>query len=704
MLSQFLLLSTFLLFLSGNPGTPVSAKYEEGLQAKKDGNIELALKIWQEAIDNTTDPDSIDPRIGIAYIETVAENGLTSKYPKASDAYFWGIESSRIQDFKKTFDFEVERLRPLLGGKEYREFKRMVQRNDPAFSKELKKFWAQVDVNPANDFNERLLEHFYRLAELKNFGKDQWDFNTIYEKDHRAKIYLKYGEPDFKRQGRFVYNNLKIRSLIREQLSEIANPVSVNDRSSAFAREIEKNIENRCLLLHTNSMYEVWVYNNDVNFADRAVYLFESDNGGTYFEQRQSIGDFIPASAYSLSNRNMNSLQVEVFESGAQAATGDGTGAADLSNTDLIAEIGRRGRVITPAILLQLMYYEQLSAVDRIFGMAYDNMASRYYDYTTPLSMSLAMENRSTNRGEMLRMQSYMPQEKSEYEQKVNNINLDIFPYRFLNEYNKPVTLFFVRSNPFTSIITDFNLNRENYELMGKDDLQLVYTHHLLVYDEDWEMKYRLKSTPTINSQIMSRNYNVSTLFSIPFQEQENITISSELINQNREEDFIGNISSKNFDPKLIALGKVKTKHLDPISEKDFDLSDVILGYNLMSESSYEFPFYIRHDKEIPVNNNLVAYFEIYNTALSEQSGNSEITIEYEILTKRPRLIGAIFGKTKTNTTLKINKQGNDKIYKELIEIESEKFKTGNYILRITVTDKVTGEKSTREVDFSVSD
>ena len=708
MLLKSYLYTLIFLVTSFNPQPNKATYYEDGLKAKEDGNVELALEIWEEAITTISDPDQIDPRIGIAYIETVAEEGATSRYEKASEAYFWGITTNKISEYDDLFFFELERIRPLMGGKQYREMHKLLKDGDLEFIKKLRTFWISHDVNPANEYNERLLEHFYRLAELRNFGKKDWDFNTIYKKDHRARIFLKYGEPDFKREGRFIYNSLKIRSLIQQRVSEIVDPSNLGDPNSQLSRQIINNIEFRCQQLHNNSDYEIWVYYNESQFADRAVYIFESENGGVSFSRRGSIGDFIPANAYSMGLRNQNfsitnisGSQTQNFAGGSSEDGDQSGGGVDFSGVNNApANLANLSNNITPAVLLQMMYYEQLSAVDDFFGITYNRMASRFLDYGTGLSVSLALENRNSNRGELLRWQSEMPQEISEYDKKINSIELNVYPYRFLNEYNKPVTLFFVRSNPFVSLINNFQVNRESYSEMRENDqgLQLAYNHYLQVYDKDWNLKYRLHSSPEINTQVMSKNFKVGTLFSIPYQPDEEIIISSELNN----DLSTGSGLENDFDPDLIAMGKAERKHLKPLSSNEFDASDIVIGYNIRNNSDYQFPFIISHEKEIPVNQNLAVYYEIYNTMYDNAEDKSSISVEYEIKTKRPKLIGAIFGKTKTNTTLRISKDSNDRMFKELIEIESEKLKPGKYILELRIRDRVANKVITKELDFKV--
>ena len=59
---------------------------------------------------------------------------------------------------------------------------------------EIKSFWVNIDPTPTTVTNERLLEHWQRIAHArKNFRNNK---NTVYGTDDRGLIYVKYGEPE----------------------------------------------------------------------------------------------------------------------------------------------------------------------------------------------------------------------------------------------------------------------------------------------------------------------------------------------------------------------------------------------------------------------------------------------------------------------------------------------------------------------------
>jgi len=61
-------------------------------------------------------------------------------------------------------------------------------------------YWRSRDPDPKTDVNERLLEHYIRIAWARiEYGQDTWPF------DARGRLYVRYGEPDYRSgQGRPV--------------------------------------------------------------------------------------------------------------------------------------------------------------------------------------------------------------------------------------------------------------------------------------------------------------------------------------------------------------------------------------------------------------------------------------------------------------------------------------------------------------------
>jgi GWxTD domain-containing protein len=84
----------------------------------------------------------------------------------------------------------LENIEPLFTEKDKTEYQESKDKG-----KFFKKFWIEKDPEPETSVNERLIEHFRRVA----FANKNFTTSSIHGKyDDRGKIYIKYGEPDSK--------------------------------------------------------------------------------------------------------------------------------------------------------------------------------------------------------------------------------------------------------------------------------------------------------------------------------------------------------------------------------------------------------------------------------------------------------------------------------------------------------------------------
>ncbi len=66
-----------------------------------------------------------------------------------------------------------------------------LKHNNPVVLNEIKGFWIENDATPSTAENERLLEHWERIAYARErFNKNH---STAYGTDERADVYIKYG-------------------------------------------------------------------------------------------------------------------------------------------------------------------------------------------------------------------------------------------------------------------------------------------------------------------------------------------------------------------------------------------------------------------------------------------------------------------------------------------------------------------------------
>ncbi len=93
-------------------------------------------------------------------------------------------------------------------------------------------YWRSRDPDPKTDVNERLLEHYVRIAWARiEYGKETWPW------DARGRLYVRYGEPDY-RSGRgrlvawdFVDGDPEWTRRKREHQEEMGMPSSLIETS-----------------------------------------------------------------------------------------------------------------------------------------------------------------------------------------------------------------------------------------------------------------------------------------------------------------------------------------------------------------------------------------------------------------------------------------------------------------------------------------
>ncbi|MCL7958723.1 MAG: GWxTD domain-containing protein [marine benthic group bacterium] len=124
--------------------------------------------------------------------------GLTGTYPLLAGA-LWQRE--RFEDAMRTFEsyfsvIDAEEIALyldigyILTPEEQREFEALDEEGRRSYRDH---YWIQRDPDPKTMVNERLLEHFIRVAWARiEFGENDWPW------DSRGAFYVRYGEPDIR--------------------------------------------------------------------------------------------------------------------------------------------------------------------------------------------------------------------------------------------------------------------------------------------------------------------------------------------------------------------------------------------------------------------------------------------------------------------------------------------------------------------------
>ncbi|MDX1619093.1 MAG: GWxTD domain-containing protein, partial [Balneolaceae bacterium] len=237
-----------------------------GDEAVQNGNIEKGLTLWESAAAGPSE-QLTDPRIGISYIETVTRERLTDRYAQATEMYYWGLSNPFHPTYEDELKREIERLKPIADVEEYRHWKDLLDDGKlRTLGESITGFWESMDPTLDTRFNERLVEHWKRIAYAKeNFRLSN---STVYGTDERAMVYLKYGEPSRIRDGVIDLNISQIMNWINDSSRSGFAPdpaVASTGDSLQVARNVAKKIMevrqmlNKIKLFHRYPRYEVWV-------------------------------------------------------------------------------------------------------------------------------------------------------------------------------------------------------------------------------------------------------------------------------------------------------------------------------------------------------------------------------------------------------------------------------------------------------------
>jgi len=289
--------------------------YEQGLAKQKSGQWREALDIWLAARDSTAVRGQVDVRLGIDFIRVATLHQAKRYYDAASELYLAGFSRRTYGEFKEVARSEIDRLSPLLDDDEYSQWLRDLETNDPGLSNRFHAFWIMRDPLPTTLRNERLLEHWERIAYAKK--KYTRDKSTVYGTDVRGLVYIRFGKPDRDFKGKLGINELEIMRWLDDFL---------------LRQEIQR----------FNSMpdVEIWVYDG-LTKGGSTRFVFGKKSGYGKYGIRYGIEEFIPQRAF----RRMSTRTTEG---------------------------------ILPGAMLQLMYYRELIDVDRFYFDRYRSLETRW--------------------------------------------------------------------------------------------------------------------------------------------------------------------------------------------------------------------------------------------------------------------------------------------------------------------------------------
>lgn len=650
--------------------------YERGLEELYRGNTTRALNTWYEAYQ---EPGGKDSRIGFEYIRAVTENNLREYNAQATEMYYQAIMMGTGINSRVALRQEIERMQPIIGEGIYRQWTSWWDEQNSDLQTDMRGYWIQVDPTPSDISNERLLEHWTRIATARNrFTKNG---STVYGTDDRALMYIRYGEPDRTQSGILTLQSFSIIPWLENQLLHSVNEDDrpAGDMMPMPTRELDdlNRLEDVIYEFHQYPEYEIWFYDRlTPERGENVPLIFGTDIQTGEFALQKSVSSFIPERAF-YPERQREDQQLEFTRAG-----------------------------ITPALILQLIYYEQLVQVDPFFEnrmqTLQDQILEQGMDALKGMDLTFKAETSSLLEQQLARA----PRQRSTYSSRISEIPLDIHQYRFLNEQNDPEIITYVESEPQEAFLIDYYQNRDRSEL-GTDfetganvaELFSFYelVHTLQVYDEKWNIVRSLSDTPELIIRRSSSDGNSLSMFRFKQEDNNNQSVSVKLMNYDPDTETVYDTP---FPESLRGLNSLQFRQPEPlVSHSDsLEVADLVLGYQRDGWETEPFSFYVANNQTIPFRETLYLHFEVYNLAW-QPNGFTRFELTYRILPVEES------GEIRTDESefiLTLNFTNEYQRVVEDLEIETTDLTPGLYELRVFVVDTVTGQEKERMIRFEV--
>lgn len=648
--------------------------FERGMVAEFNGNYEEALAIWSQAEEVLDIPDA---RIGFEYIRLVTEQELIKHYERATELYYWSLQAPLTGPSRAAVRQEMDRLRTITGEGIYRQWRDWWESSDESVTVDIRGFWVLLDPTPETLHNERLIEHWVRIATArKHFVKNR---NTPYHTDDRALIYIRYGEPQHIETGHFSIDNRRVGDWISRQFefqqSTSEESPAVSEREDAF-----RQLEEYLFKFHSSPEYEIWIYPPFTDQSgDSPLFIFgtDIDRGGFYLQS--GVDDFIPRRAF-LSDR--------------RAAESD-------------PEFIRQG--LTPALILQLLYFEQLLETHPYFKERFTRIREALIEQGVLAHHSLDLTLRSENREKLWHTHIHSPRQASTVVNLLPEIPISLYQYRLLDEENNPYLLTFIESKPAGALDEEADTMTDSLAGDSGENLQVKAAeisesteiiHSFQVYDESWHVERPFSQRFQLEPEQVMSDFQLISGFRQPQTRQSFQSSSVQLLDRNLSERSISTVQSL-FPPELRGLGSVHSMQPVPLNadRDELEIADLILGFRDELPENYPFSFRVANDQRIPAGESLVLHFEVYHLQ-PRPNGFTHFELTYRIYPVTD--LGDVLS-DQEEFYLTLNFESDLTRVIEDLEIETSSLQQQVYELQLFVQDNETLQTRSRSIRFEVS-
>jgi GWxTD domain-containing protein len=565
---------------------------------------------------------------------------------------------------------------------------------------EMRAFWIRNDPTPGMPANERLIEHVSRVMYAAKHYTSEKDTTGL---DERGKIYIRYGEPDvvFDQPLHITRADLfEFVSDIEFALSEAStthstgvfeddgDDVRPSDTMSASGFTASRTTAGRTtnekayvtteeleLAIASNpftTTLKIWIYDRfEPDMENNLIFYLREEEKDVY-SLLPSLDDWIPSSLFT-PRRSFR---------GAYA----------------------------PALALQFIVYRKLMHLDEQIRSAYSRMERDIFYASLPRSDSqigqLALSHRVRNQQDTFLMRVNSPEERSEELLKLDQIPVEVYQYRMLNEKNEPVFVTFIESWPVSGLLKDLARNVDNMNLeeqLAAGEIGNWYRFEVgtELFRPGMKQVGRLRTFPEV---MVDEDRDVPSIIlkDIPYIGKGGVQKFYAYLKNQHPESVQGEVISI-FPHELRAAGNktlVQQDHFE--SSEGLMMSDILFGTGrLDDDDGIRFPFVVKHHRNIRSDDSPVIHFEVYGLSRGD-SGFSEFEVEYSIEQENRRRSLFRRGSSTQTGTLHFTSAGSR--FAESVEIDNLRLREGNHTLTWKITDLNSGLTTERTIGFTVVD
>lgn len=656
------MLFSFLLLLLAQPVLPElisqKSKYDVGLDWLRKDSVELALQYWYSAKFDLH--EEIDPKIGIHFAHVVTEKELKRFYPQASEMFYWALESEKNpHDYEPLYEFLYATTIPILKESDLEILDKAYRSKSPVLLELLKRYWIAEDPTPSTKSNERLLEHLGRIHLTNNYLALEPRGDISYSGDPRAETILKHGLPTERIQGSFSLDDLKIRAWIEQilEIQDLRAGGSPPGGGGGGGRSVDPvdaiSRYSRSLFNYPN--YEVWFYDAIRDEAGSYIpIMFGQSTEDNTFRRITGMQELVPKTAY----------RSREFQ----------TGIRDL----------------TPGILLQLSFYEQVASLHPSFARSFMDFESTLYS-AGGINNDVGRQFARQQSNEYRNVAQSIPEETSS-ENDLETIKIQIKDFQLLDVEGNPEAILVMESNvayPFLEDVTVYETQFEHYQLI----------HNITVRG------------PAFDTLFFQR-YVVPTQQLVPFLLEDGARPQSVYNIQNvtgvdlsyKASTELLNVEDTSLQPKnelypafVRAVGHQEFAISKPLKvEKDQPLlGDLMLGFNLR-DSEERFPFDISLSNAFSIQENPVLHFEVYNLSAGQNSEGHHYSTTVSVFK-----YGGLFDwfKSKAKISTRLDYKPTQNVDRQTMVLDSPALKqAGDYVILVEVVDENTGRKTSKDI------